>query len=55
MHLDSGVLATKEKEKIEELVSVLLAAYGATTNNIDSYICALICKLEFLGVASMSP
>jgi len=54
MHPDSGVLSTEDKEKIEELLSLLLAAYGATTNKIDSEIYALMCELEFYGGAGFS-
>jgi len=53
MHPDSGVLSTEDKKEIEDLLSLLLTAYGATTNKIDSEIYALMCELEFYGGAGM--
>jgi len=53
MHPDGGVLSTEDKATIEELLSLLLAAYGATTNKIDTGIYALMCELEFYGGTGM--
>ncbi|KAG0562635.1 hypothetical protein KC19_9G161300 [Ceratodon purpureus] len=49
MHQDSGILSSEDKVTIEELLSLLLAAYGATTIKIDTEIYALMCELEFYG------
>lgn len=49
MHPDGGILSAEDKATIEELLSLLLAAYGATTNKIDTEIFALMCELEFYG------
>jgi hypothetical protein len=53
MHPDGGILSIEDKATMEELLSLLLAAYGATTNKIDTEIYALMCELEFYGGPGM--
>ena len=53
MHPDGGILSTEDKVTMEELLSLLLAAYGATCNKIDTEIFALMSELEFYGGPGM--
>uniref|UniRef100_A0A7I4D817 URB1 N-terminal domain-containing protein n=1 Tax=Physcomitrium patens TaxID=3218 RepID=A0A7I4D817_PHYPA len=59
MHPGDEILSSEDRATVEELLSLLLAAYGATTGRLDTEIYALMKQLEsyggpgFSGLASM--